>query len=160
MVNSLMLTMCPLGSTSILLKWTVNLYCVLWSVPAEILYTPGERLTQRGFEKAPLDALLDVNEGLSQDSYRAADHLRSPAAAARRRTITLQLLQPGTHRTLNTRSSTVRRRPRAAVSGTYSIHSQRPKTQTHLQNFFLMLIYKALTFPKFTPSARFIDKEL
>lgn len=37
---------------------------------------PGERLTQRSFEEASLDAVLDVNKGLSQNPDRAADHLR------------------------------------------------------------------------------------
>lgn len=33
------------------------------------LSRPGERLTEWCFKEAPLDALLDVSESLSQDSY-------------------------------------------------------------------------------------------
>lgn len=79
-----MLTIFPLASTSILLR-VLTVMCIMCYFFQAIpnLYRPGERLTQRSLKEAPLNALLDVNEGLSQDSYRAADHLRSPAAAAR-----------------------------------------------------------------------------
>lgn len=105
------LTIFPLASTSIFLQRvltvSVNVMCIMVcsSIRALLFFSrlfqtfPGleRRLTQRSFKEAPLNALLDVNEGLSQDPYRAADHLRSPTAAARGHAVQLQLLQPGTN---------------------------------------------------------------
>lgn len=75
-----------------------GLLCVFETAEVSIL-PPNKvgRLTQWRFEEASLDPLLNMTKGLSQNSNRAADHLRSLTAAGPPSGFGLQLLQPDIH---------------------------------------------------------------